>query len=51
MDVKNFTYNEISFMAFGEAITAKHQIDALVEENERLATELAELKVERSDET
>lgn len=40
VDVKNFTYNEISFMAFGEAISAKRAIDVMVQENKELKEEV-----------
>jgi hypothetical protein len=53
MNLKDFTYNEISFLAFGEAQAVKADIDALVLENARLkdkyidtAYELAEMRGE-----
>jgi hypothetical protein len=51
VDIKNFTYNELSFLAFGEAQAVKTDIDKLVAENARLkdkyidvAYELAEMQ-------
>ena len=53
MDLRDFTYNELSFLAFGEAQAVKAQIDALVAENKRLkdryidgSYELAEMRGE-----
>lgn len=39
MNIKNFTYNDISFMSFGEAQSIKKEIDKLVEENVKLKEE------------
>jgi hypothetical protein len=53
MNIKDFTYNELSFMAFGEAQAVKKDIDALIYENDQLkdvlheqAQEIAEMKGE-----
>ena len=53
MNLKDFTYNDISMLAFGEAQAIKADIDALVAENKRLkeryvdvAYELAEMRGE-----
>jgi len=43
VDIKNFTYNEISFLAFGEAQRVKAQIDALIVENDNLTDTVEEL--------
>ena len=42
MNIKNFTYNELSFLAFGEAQAVKKDIDALVHENDQLKDVLYE---------
>ena len=38
MDLSKITYNDISFMAFGEAQAVKQDIDKLIKENERLTS-------------
>ena len=43
MNINNFTYNEISFMAFGEAIAVKTEIDKILAENKRLNEAVEEL--------
>lgn len=49
MDIKNFTYNELSFMAFGEAQAVKKDIDALVAENDRLKDKYIEVAYELAE--
>lgn len=49
MDLKNFTYNELSFLAFGEAQAIKADIDALVAENARLKDRYIEVSYELAE--
>ena len=56
MNLRDFTYNDISMMAFGESQGVKADIDALVYENDQMrdvlheqAQEIAEMKGENKD--
>ena len=53
MNIRDFTYNDISFLAFGEAQAIKAEIDKLVYENDQLKDVVYEqaydLAVERGE--